>query len=221
MTTSSPAPGRLIEGAFRYDVKLWARSLGRERAFRRELAQLARLAPGESVLDLGCGTGTQAIVAKRRVGPTGLVHGIDPSPEMIARARRKASRAGVAVEFASASAQGLPFSGPTFDAVMATLTLHHLGGDGLHRAVDEIRRVLKPGGRLLAADIDLNHPANPRGAPHAHAHRVGAHFDLSDIASLLTQRGFELVESGPVAFRFVRFERMRYVLAALTAGPRP
>lgn len=140
---------------------------------------------------------------------------------MIARAQRKASKAGVAVEFASASAQELPFPGPTFDAVMATLTLHHLGGDVLLQSVREIRRVLKPDGRLLAVDIDLDHPANPRGAPHAHAHRIGAHFDLADIASLLTHAGFEVVESGPVAFRLIRFERMRYVLAAVTAGHRP
>ena len=74
-TSSTRPPGRLIEGAFRYDVKLWARSLGREKAFRRELTGLAHLAPGESVLDLGCGTGTQAIVARQSVGATGAVHG--------------------------------------------------------------------------------------------------------------------------------------------------
>jgi hypothetical protein len=81
MTTSSPAPGRLIEGAFRYDVKLWARSLGRERAFRRELAQLARLAPGESVLDLGCGTG------RRRSWPSDGLGRPDSSMESTPRPR--------------------------------------------------------------------------------------------------------------------------------------
>ena len=203
----------MIEGAFRYDVTLWARSLGRERAFRRELAGLARLASGESVLDLGCGTGTQAVVAKQRVGPAGVVHGIDPSPEMIDRARRKARRAGVAVDFQVGVAQSLPYADSSIDAILATLTLHHLGGEGLHQAVGEIRRVLKPGGRVLAVDIDLNHPGNPRGSPHAHAHRIGAHFDLDDIGSLLSHMGFDVVESGPVAFRLVRFERLRFIVA--------
>ena len=58
-------------------------------------AGLARVEPGEAVLDIGCGTGSLAIAAKRRVGPSGLVHGIDASPEMIVRARKKASRAGI------------------------------------------------------------------------------------------------------------------------------
>ncbi len=207
-------PGRLIEGTRRYDLKLWARTLGRERAFREEVVELARLAAGESVLDLGCGTGTQAIVAKRRVGSSGSVHAIDPSPEMIERARRKARRAGVEVVFETAVAQELPFPDATFDAVLTTLTLHHLPPDALHRSVGQIRRVLKPRGRLLAVDLDLDHPANPRGSPHAHAHGSGA-FDLATVESLLSHSGFEIVQTGPVAFRLVRFERMQYVLAAV------
>lgn len=210
MTT--PA-GRMIEGARRYDLNLWARCLGRERAFRRELAQLARLRPGESVLDIGCGTGTQAIVAKEFVGPDGAVHGIDPSAEMIERARRKSARAGVEVTFDTAVVQELPFPDSRFDVVLATLMLHHLRGDALHGAVGEIRRILGPGGRLLAVDIDLDDPANPRGSPHAHAHRSGAHFDLEDVAGLLRHFDFEVTGQGRVSFRLVRFERLRYMLA--------
>lgn len=205
--------GRLIEGALRYDVKIWVRALGRERRFRDELVELARLAEGERALDLGCGTGGLALAAKRRVGPEGDVQGIDPSEQMIERARRKARRAGLDVRFEVGVAQELPLADGSVDAVLSSLVLHHLPHDDLARALREIRRVLAPGGRFLAADLDLGHPDNPRGSPHAHARRIGAHFDLGDVAKLAEHVGLEVVESGPVAFRLVRFERMRYLRA--------
>src|SRR5690348_17597469 len=87
------AVGQLIHKAAGYDFLVWLMALGREGAFREKILRHARLAPGESVLDIGCGTGTVAIVAKRQVGPRGVVSGIDPSPEMLARARKKAAQA--------------------------------------------------------------------------------------------------------------------------------
>jgi ubiquinone/menaquinone biosynthesis C-methylase UbiE len=210
--TTHHAHGRLIQGTFRYDLKMWTRSLGREGAFRRELVDLARLSDGDDVLDLGCGTGSLALAAKRRVG-AGQVHGIDPSAEMIDAARRKARRRRLDVSFEVGIAQELRLADASVDAVLATLVLHHLPHDALVQSLREVKRVLRPGGRFLAVDLDLSHPDNPRGSPHAHAHRIGAHFDLDDTAALATHLGFEIAESGPVAFKLVRFERMRYVLA--------
>src|SRR5262245_20748269 len=80
-----------------YDFLAWVLMRGREGAFREKVLDLARLKPGESVLDVGCGTGTLAIAAKRRAG-TGKVFSIDASPEMIARANRKAKKAGLNIE---------------------------------------------------------------------------------------------------------------------------
>jgi ubiquinone/menaquinone biosynthesis C-methylase UbiE len=74
--------------ARRYDLLMGVVTLGREQAFRQRIADLARLQPGEIVLDVGCGTGTLAMVARQRVGETGSLSGIDPSPQMIARANR-------------------------------------------------------------------------------------------------------------------------------------
>src|SRR5687768_2453538 len=82
--------GLVIHWAARYDLLAWLLTHGRERAFREKLIALARIAPGESVLDVGCGTGTLAIAAKRQAGPAGQVCGIDASPSMNARARSKA-----------------------------------------------------------------------------------------------------------------------------------
>src|SRR5215813_11963923 len=87
---SSPAMGGIILHTPRfYDFLAWVLMRGREGAFRERVLDLARLKPGESVLDVGCGTGTLGIAAKQRVGPTGSVQGIDASPEMIARANAK------------------------------------------------------------------------------------------------------------------------------------
>lgn len=204
--------GLLIEGARRYDLKLWLRSRGRIGSFRREVLDLARLEPGERVLDVGCGTGGLALAAKRRVGAAGVVHGIDPSEEMIEAARAKARRAGLEIRFDVGAAQGLERPDASFDAVLATLVLHHLPHDALVAALREIVRVLAPGGRFLAVDIDLADPANPRGSPHAHAHRAGARFDLRDIARGADRLGLRLEDEGSPGFRLARFERMRYVL---------
>src|SRR4029453_13440692 len=87
--------GLVLHGTARfYDLMACVVMLGREQGFWGKVLYLAGLKTGESVLDVGCGTGTLAIAAKRRVGLTGTVYGIDPSPEMIARADRKAKKAG-------------------------------------------------------------------------------------------------------------------------------
>jgi ubiquinone/menaquinone biosynthesis C-methylase UbiE len=101
--------GRVLHSAVGYDLLAWLLLLGRERAFRERLVRLARLESGQSVLDIGCGTGSLALAAKRRVGHSGTVQGIDASPEMITRARKKASKAGVDVTFTDGVVETLPF----------------------------------------------------------------------------------------------------------------
>jgi ubiquinone/menaquinone biosynthesis C-methylase UbiE len=94
-TSAHHTRGLVITSGWRYDLVLWLGNLvlgGKWQALRQMIADLAQLSPGETVLDVGCGTGTLALIAKQRVGETGRVWGIDPSAQMIARARWKAAR---------------------------------------------------------------------------------------------------------------------------------
>lgn len=192
----------LHAGARYYDLVAGLLLRGRERAFRERLVDLARLAPGERVLDIGCGTGSLALAARRRVGDAGAVHGIDASPEMIAVARRKARAAGVDVHFEQAAAQALPYPGAHVDAVLSTLMLHHLPRPARREALGEVRRVLAPGGRLLV--VDFAAPAARRTGPLARLHRHG-HVDAHDVLALLTDAGFDVVERGAVGVRDLHF----------------
>lgn len=97
--------GLTIHGAARYDLLVGLLTLGGEGRLRRKILDLAGLRAGERVLDIGCGTGTLAILAQRRVGPSGSVHGFDASPEMIARAAAKAKRAGLDLDLRKATVQ--------------------------------------------------------------------------------------------------------------------
>lgn len=208
MTTTDgvPAPGTkglVIHSQARYyDLQSWLLTLGRERAFRERLVGLARLQPGDAVLDVGCGTGTLAIAAKRRVGAEGTVHGIDASPEMIDRAKRKAVKAGVDVAFQTGIVEALPFPDAQFDAVVSSLMLHHLPKPVRRQCAREIRRVLKPGGRVLA--VDFAAPARERRGLLARFHRHG-HLALRDIVELLGEAGLSVVESGSVGVSDLRF----------------
>jgi ubiquinone/menaquinone biosynthesis C-methylase UbiE len=210
MTTTirdSAAPatkGRVMRSSARfYDLMVWLLTLGRERSFRERLVELARLQPGESVLDVGCGTGSLAIAAKRRVGPRGSVHGIDASPEMIARATRKAKKAGVDVTFRTAVVETLPFPDGRFDVVLSTLMLHHLPRPTREQSAREIRRVLKPGGRVLAVDFGM--PGRRRKGIIGHLHHRRGHVALDSVIELLTAAGLTVVESGPVGVKDLHF----------------
>jgi len=202
---STPATtGFVLHGAARYyDLMAWIMMRGRERFFREKMIDLARVNSGESVLDVGCGTGTLAIAAKRRVGPTGIVYGIDASPEMIARASKKARKAAVEVVFKSEVVEALPFPDAHFDAVFSTLMLHHMPRKTREQCAREMRRVLKPGGRLLA--VDFAGTERKRRGLLAHFHRRHGHVKLADLIAVLSEAGLNIVESGAVGISDLQF----------------
>jgi ubiquinone/menaquinone biosynthesis C-methylase UbiE len=194
--------GRVLHSAVGYDLMAWLFLLGREGAFRERLVQLARLEPGQSVLDIGCGTGSLAIAAKRRVGPLARVHGIDASPEMIARARKKAGKAGLDVSFTEGVVERLPFPDQQFDVVLSTLMLHHLPREAREQCAREIRRVLKSGGRVLAVDFGKATGEGKSFIEHFHRH---GNVNMGDIVTLLSEEGLVIIESGSVGVRELNF----------------
>ncbi len=144
--------GKLIRWAPYYDFMVEVTSLGHASMLRRMTVENASIKPGDSVLDVGCGTGEVALLAKKRT-QAGKVYGIDPAPEMIAVARSKAVRKKLDVDFRVGVIESLPFPDASVDVVTSSLMMHHLPEELKGRGLAEVYRVLKPGGRLLIADF--------------------------------------------------------------------
>jgi ubiquinone/menaquinone biosynthesis C-methylase UbiE len=112
------------------------------------LVERAALHAGERVLDVACGTGAVARLAAPQVGPAGHVAGLDLNPGMLAQARAAAPPAGAVIDWREGNASALPFDASTFDAVFCQLGFQYF--PDRQQAAREMRRVLKPGGRLVA-----------------------------------------------------------------------
>jgi SAM-dependent methyltransferase len=133
-----------------YDrVVAWAT---RDALLKRRVARVLGPQTGERILDVGCGTGTLAIaLAQSQAGITMV--GVDADATILAIARRKAEDADTSVRFEQGLAQALPFPDASFDAAVSSLMFHHLDAASKEDALAELRRVLRPGGRLLIADF--------------------------------------------------------------------
>jgi ubiquinone/menaquinone biosynthesis C-methylase UbiE len=180
---------------------------------------LARLQPGESVLDVGCGTGALTMLARERVGASGKVYGIDAAPQMITVARRKAARHNLAIDFKVGLIEQLAFPDDSFDVVLSSLMMHHLPGELKRQGLTEIARVLKPGGRLLILDFQSRQARrNPSGIKKHLRQHGGSHAflaqllhagkDLGGIQALppvMREVGFTHIEAGETSFRSLGF----------------
>ncbi|MEP7136785.1 MAG: methyltransferase domain-containing protein [Chloroflexota bacterium] len=208
-TIEQPAQtqGRLIRWAPYYDLFTNLLTLGQSSRLRKLTVDHALIKPGDTVLDVGCGTGDVTIPAKVRAGKDGKVYGIDPAPEMIAVARSKAARKGLDIDFRIAVIESLPFPDASIDVVTSSLMMHHLPDDLKVRGLAEIYRVLKPGGRLLVFDFMrptksfLNHLMINLTMHH------GLNFGIEDLPKLLNDIHFSQAVKLDEKFLFFGFVR--------------
>jgi SAM-dependent methyltransferase len=192
------------------------------------LVDRAELRSGQTVLDLGTGTGAAAKRAAAIVGPSGRVVGVDISPEMLAVARRSvASLALGHLTFLEGRAEAIPAEGDTFDVVLACLSMMYV--IDRDAAARQIARVLKPGGRFVAAvwagpdqcDIVRFQQTAGRfaGPPPVPGVGPGALADLSGFLRQLAAAGIRArVESETLGFDFADFASAWDTLAGVTTA---
>ena len=141
-----------------YDLMNSAMTVGLHHRWRERTADRADLAPGDSALDVCCGTGDLTLELAPRLAPGGSVVGCDFSEQMLDLARAKAAqRRATAVRFEWADALRLPYDDASFDAATVGFGVRNLAD--LDRGLEEMTRVLKPGGRLVI--LEITQPTRP------------------------------------------------------------
>ncbi|MGY1636315.1 class I SAM-dependent methyltransferase [Geodermatophilus sp. SYSU D00742] len=178
------------------------RLLGVEQVHRRLLDQ-AGLRPGQTVLEIGCGTGNLLLAAKE-TQPGAVVVGVDPDLTALARAQRKARRRGLAVQLDRGHAEELPYADDSVDVVLSSFMLHHVPADQQETAVREVLRVLRPGGALHLVDADGDGHDHRDHHGHGHRHGPARHHVGADLPDLLRRAGFtEVAVTGSDSRRWI------------------
>lgn len=203
-----PATGHGLPTSF-YDA--FTRLLG-ARPIHWQLVAQAGLAPGQTVLEVGVGTGEVLLLAAR-VAPDATFVGLDPDPSVLELAARKADRQGVTLHLERGYADRLPRPGGSVDRVLSSFMFHHLPPDQQRAMLAEAHRVLAPGGSLHLADPDASDPGilglfarhapgrhdhgHGDGHAHGHAHAMSEPHLVAadDVATMLADAGFTGVDA--------------------------
>src|SRR5438034_485936 len=173
---------------------------------------LARLNPGETVLDLGSGGGIDVLLSAKRVGPTGKVYGLDMTDEMLDLARENQRKAGLThVEFLNGDLEQIPLPDNSVDVIISNCVIN-LAADK-DRVLAEAFRVLNPGGRFAVSDIVVRGPvpAEIRLSVELWIGCVAGALDESEYRNKLPQAGFQEIDLVPT--RVYRMEDARELLA--------
>jgi arsenite methyltransferase len=174
---------------------------------------LARLQPGEVVLDLGSGGGIDVLLSAKRVGPTGKAYGLDMTEEMLALARENQKKAGVEnAEFLKGAIENVPLPDNTVDVIISNCVIN-LSGDK-DRVLAEAFRVLKPGGRFAISDVVVrgNVPAEIRRSMELWVGCIAGALEENEYREKLQRAGFESIEVE--ATRVYKAEDAREFLSA-------
>ena len=169
----------------------------RVRALHERTVELARIEPGQNVLDVGCGTANLSFAVLRSV-PGAVVTGHDPDAGALRIAARKANRRGVRLSLVQGYADRLLPEDGSVDHVVSSLALHHVDDAGREGFAREAHRVLRPGGRVTIVDFgapDHGHGGHGKGHGHeGHRHRgMNVHTERNldgGIVTLLSGAGF-------------------------------
>ncbi|MGW2309279.1 class I SAM-dependent methyltransferase [Actinomadura luteofluorescens] len=212
------------------------------RALHERAVGLARIEPGQEVVDVGCGTGNLSL-AVLAAQPAARVTGLDPDADALRRAARKARRRRVDLTLAQGYADRIPAEDGSLDHVVSSLALHHLDDEGRSAFARDALRALRPGGMVTIADFggpssEVTHGDHPAdGDHHAHGHGGGfAHVlrhlpwlkrsqaahspvmsgDHGDgVVALLAEAGFD--DAREVGHAELRFGRVAFVQATRPA----
>ncbi|WP_371493811.1 methyltransferase domain-containing protein [Kitasatospora sp. NBC_00374] len=194
-TADSRTGGQTIRHGRAYEAFGTVLFGGRRRHVFTRLAELTGARPGDRALDVGCGTGYLTLRLADVVTSAGSVIGVDPSADVLAHARRRANGR-THCTFTDGIAENLPAADGEFDVVASSLMLHHLPEDVRARAVAEMRRALRPGGRLLLADF---RPPTNSVARHLVGAVTGPVMERNPVhllRPLVEQAGFTEVRTG-------------------------
>jgi ubiquinone/menaquinone biosynthesis C-methylase UbiE len=189
---------------------------------RQELIEQANITSGQRILDIGCGTGSFAVLLKRQCADVEVI-GLDPDPKALRRAKTKSERTGVSVRFDQGFADELRYESKSFDRVFSSLMFHHLDEQTQQKTLREVLRVLKPGGSFHLLDFarsDSSHTSASHASSSPHSHSLHGHLmqlfhprdrvqDTSDarILALMTGAGFpdaQKVKDGRMLFGLLR-----------------
>lgn len=206
-TVDNPEGSRAMPSVLirNYDLLWRILSMGRAEQTHLATLELADFRPEDDLLDIGCGTGSLILVAEQRLGATGALVGLDVEPGMIEQAKAKAAKLASNATFAFGGITSVPYPDGSFDVVTSSLMLHHVPDEEHAAGFIELHRVLRPGGRIVVADINL---AQRSSVSRVHGVRNPTEDTFRrDVPEHLEAAGFQVVRTGRH-----RFKALSYVI---------